>query len=540
MGARAKSRLYCRLPLISNYLMLTRLFSARVYYGLLLLVLGLFASTLYGRALHFDDAWFAEQAYWLRRDGYVHSELFRGLNGWENRLYVFHKGYIYALAASLRVLGESVWAVKATGLLFVALGLGLLLRYFRGQAEAQWLAAILYLGCGAVVTFGFTGRPEPMVMCCGLGSYLLLAAAADPTSQPAYGKLALAGALAGLAALTHLNGLIYLVAGALWLLSRRGGRRRVGWLQAGWFGVAGAGVAGLYLADALLTRQLPVLAQQFVHDPVNQSRLNLASKLAVLASVPNMFFHSDAELPITLVLALTLLLGLRGRQSGGYAGAASEPRRAPALRYLLLLLGAFWLLTKSATAYYLLLFVPFFIIVSVELALSAGPGLPAWRRRLLLLVLGLYPLGSLARARYLWHENAAYPPPAAENARLAAYMPRRHTKVIAPLDFIFGQFENYRIRGLTYYGFLSDARPAGPLPLADFFALAAADSVNYVVTDYRTGNAVYYIAPDDPAQIGAYRRVYQDQWHGVYARQPGTSYPAPASPKQLELNPSSR
>lgn len=497
--------------------MTTKLFPAWAYYGALALVVGLFASTLYPRVVHFDDAWLAEQAYSLRRDGYVHSELFRGLNGWEKQLFVFHKGYAYALALTMSGLGESLWAVKTTSLLFVGAGLLLLLRYFRGQAEARWLAAVLYLGCGAVVTFGFTGRPEALVMCCGLASYVVLARAPEAL-RPGWGAVVLAGALAGLAALAHLNGLIYLAAGALWLLNTPGG-----WRRALGFGLAGTVVTALYLADAAVAGQLPVLAQQFLHDPVNQANLSLAAKLGVMFEFPTMFFHSDAELAITLVLLLSMLLT-----------AGHQPSRrglSPALRYLLLLLGLFWLLTKSATVYYLVLFVPFFVIVGVEAALGATATLPVWRLRLLLLVLGLYPLASLARARYLWHENATYPQPEVENRRLAAHMPCHHRKVIAPIDFIFGEFDHYRIHSLTYYYFVSnDGQPDSRLPLATFFARAAADSVAYVVADYRTFNMVYHIPPDAPAQIGAYRRTYQTPWYGLYERQPPC--PLPAAQKQ--------
>ena len=479
--------------------MTTKLFPAWVYYAALMLVLALFGSTLYHRVVHFDDAWLAEQAYSLRRDGYVHSELFRGLNGWENQLFVFHKAYAYALALTMSVLGESLWAVKATTLLFVMGGLLLLLRYFRGQAEAQWLAAVLYLGCGAVVTFGFTGRPEAMVMCCGLASYVVLAR----SPESGWGAVAVAGSLAGLAALAHLNGLIYLAAGVLWLLTTSRG-----WCRAFGFGLAGAGVAGLYLVDALVAGQLPVLFQQFLYDPVNKANLSLNAKLRVMAAFPNMFLHSDAELTITLVVVLSLLLT-----------AGRRPVLPPALRYLLLLLGLFWLLTKSATVYYILLFVPFFVIVSVEAAVGAT-ALPVWRLRLLLLVLVLYPLGSVVRARYLWHENATYPQPELENRRLAAHMPCLHRKVVAPIDFIFGEFDNYRIHSLTYYSFISDGQPDGNLPLTAFFARAAADTVAYVVADYRTFNMVYHIPPDAPARIGVYQRIYQTAWYGLYERQP--------------------
>lgn len=473
--------------------MITKLFAPRYYYAAVGLVAALFIGSLLNRHLHFDDAWSAEQAFWLRRDGYVHSELFRGFGGWENRLYIFHKGYIYALAAVTAVLGERLWAVKSAALLFAVGGLLLLLRYFRGQAEAQWLATGLYLGCGTLMLFGFAGRPETMVMFFGLASYLVLSKAKGPAAY------ALAGGLAGVAGLTHPNGVLYMAAGALWLLW--GG---AGWRPVSWFAIPSAIVLGLFGLDAALAGELPVLASQFLHYPVVAPNLHWLSKLKVMADYHSLFFHSEGEATLSVLLLLTLLLA--GRR-------ASVLRLSPAGRYLLLLVGLFWLLTKSPTAYYFLLFVPFCCIVIVETALAHFPQMPRPRQLALLLVLALYPLGSAARFRHIWRENHAYPPAEAENARLAAHMPRHGAKVIAPLDFIFGQFEQYRIRGLTFLA-------AQSTPLPQVFQRAASDSVEYIITDYRTVNDVYHIPPDAPSRIGQYQRVYQDAWHGVYVRQP--------------------
>ncbi|HLK96989.1 MAG TPA: hypothetical protein VK364_04410, partial [Hymenobacter sp.] len=128
----------------------------------------------------------------------------------------------------------------------------------------------------------------------------------------------------------------------------------------------------------------------------------------------------------------------------------------------------------------------------------------------------LYPMGSVLRAYYLIRENQTYPNVAVENARLAAYMPHQGTKIIAPIDFFFGQMDNYRIRSLTYYSLLNSTQYQDQLTVPEFFAMAAQDSVMYIVSDHRTWNQAYHIPPNAPARIGAYQRVFQDQWHSIY------------------------
>jgi len=461
-----------------------------------LLVL-LLLSTYYGRAPHFDDAWNAEQAYWLWRDGYVHSLFFAEPAEPLAQLYLFHKGFIYAQAPVAGLLGFGVYAVKTTALLFAIATLVLLWRYFReAPAEARWLALVLLLGCGTLVEYSFVNRAETMVMTCGFASFMLLRSA-----RPRY---ALAGVLAGLAALAHLNGTIYLAAGFLWLLWQR-----TNWRALLRFTLAGSLTLGLYLLDALLTGQLPRLVHQFTHAPITQGNLALWAKLAIMLRFQEIFFHSESQIPLTVVLLLTL----------GLAGPLVLRRQPwpPALRYLVLIVGSFWVLTARPAAYYFLLFAPFITVVIVELLQAAGPQLRGWRRTVVLAALALYPLGGVARGVHLWRWSRQQPPVVVENARLAAYMPRRGSKVVVPMDFFFGQVQHYRARSLTYYALLNDAQYQGQLPVPAFFQLLAQDSVQYLVTDH-SHNQAFQVPPTAPARIGQYERVYQDEWHSVYVR----------------------
>ncbi|MBC6612568.1 glycosyltransferase family 39 protein [Hymenobacter sp. BT507] len=466
------------------------------YYALLLLVLLVgFAATLYHRIVHFDDAWCTEQSYWLLKDGIVRSELFRGYNYWHERLYVFHKAFVYVQVPVLYLFGPTIWAARTVPMLFTAVGLVLLLVYFRGRAAQQWLAALFYVGCGCLWTFGVDNRPETMVAACGFASFLLLQQHSARTRW-----VVVAGAFAGLAALTHLNGTIYIAAGCAWLAGQGH------WKKAVWFGLAGGIVLSLYVADALWDNQLNRLLYQFSHDHAAQGNFNWAKKMHVMRRYDQIFFHSSGEVPLTVLFLLTVLvLTLR---------PATRRLLTPTMQYLLWLLGIFWLLTKNTNVYYYLLFVPILIVVVTELLAAATPHLARWQRLALLVVLCLYPLGAAVRTVELVIENQREPSIMDTNRTLAQYMPRKGAKVIAPIDFFFGQMPHYRVRSLTYYQLIA---PDNPPPLTTFFRRAAQDSVRYIICDYRQKNQVYHIPSDAPAQIGAYRRVYQDAWRGIYA-----------------------
>lgn len=471
------------------------LFPLRIYYwGLFLLVVALFI-TFISRAEYFDEAWFAEQSFWFIRDGRVRSELFQGYNGWENGLYVFHKLFVYAGALTMYLTGFSVATSKLVSIFFGLLGGYFVWHYSRhASREQQWLSILLYLGCGTLIRYISVNRPETMCMTLGLASYLVLDT--QGSSRP---KPLVAGVLAGLSALTHLNGLIYLVAGAGWLIMR------TGWRTAFLFAIAGGLTVSLYGLDAWLDGNMAVLVRQFLGDPATQQNLHLRDKLSVLADYHQLFFYGQNETALTV---LVLLCGIAFRQ---YIRLSQ-----PVFQYTLLLIISFWLLTKSITDIYFLLIVPWFAILAATWLTRYVSYQPAWQRKTAQVVLILYGLISVVQFVNVINENRGSLNTEAHNALLAKHMPEKQANVIAPIEFFFGQMDNYNILGMTYFYLLE--REKGPIPLNMFFKEAEQANVTYIISDHRL-NASYDIPVNAPAQIGAYRRVFQDSWNTIYARQ---------------------
>jgi hypothetical protein len=468
-------------------------FTQRGYYSLLFVLLTALVATFFHRAEYFDEAWFAEQSFWLVRDGQVRSELFRGYNSWENGLYVFHKLFIYAGALVMAVTGFTVGASKLVSIFFGFLGAFLVWRYSqRTSREQQYLSVLLYVGCGSLIRFISINRPETMCMALGFASYLALDPPGSSRLKPLVG-----GTLAGLAALTHLNGLIYLLAGTVWLFTR------MGWRPTLWFVVAGSFTVSLYAVDALLDGNMMMLIRQFHGDPATQQNFHLMDKLSVMADFHHIFFHSEKEAALT---ALVLLTGIVVRRHIRLA--------EPVFLYTLLLIGSFWLLTKSATDIYFLLFLPWLSILTANWLLCYVAEQPLWQRKMVRALLGIYGLIACVQLVDVFIENRTKPDIESHNALLATHMPKRNARIIAPLEFFFGQIDNYRIQGLTYYHLLE--REKGAIPLDTFFQKANQANVEYIISNYRA-NASYDIPIDAPAQIGAYHRIFQDKWNTIYA-----------------------
>jgi branched-subunit amino acid transport protein len=100
---------------------------------------------------------------------------------------------------------------------------------------------ILIFSNRLLIKMSFENRPELMLAALGFGSFLCL-----QTKSATVSKSLLAGVLAGMAMLCHLNGIIYLIAGFGTLLYFRQ------YKNASYFALAG-GLTGLvYFSDILL------------------------------------------------------------------------------------------------------------------------------------------------------------------------------------------------------------------------------------------------------------------------------------------------
>jgi hypothetical protein len=160
--------------------------------------------------------------------------------------------------------------------------------------------------------------------------------------------------------------------------------------------------------------------------------------------------------------------------------------------------------------------VPWLAILGAGWLVNYLPIQPVWQKRASQVLLIVYCLIASIQFVFVVTENRNTADTELHNSLLASYMPHKQTKIIAPIEFFFGQMDNYKILGLTYFHLLE--REKGPIPLEAFFRQAARDNIEYIVSDHRL-NASYDIPVNAPAKIGEYRRVFQDNLNTIYVRQ---------------------
>jgi len=405
----------------------------------IVLQLLLLVMSLPGQRVHGDEAAFAEIAYWQASEGHPRSELFRGLLGYEDRILLCHKLWEALGALVILLFGFGLWPLRVLSLLATAGIMYLLWGHFcggtgraahgSGPDRLGFLIAVAFLLL-APLTFKFAKfyRPEMMQAALGLGSFIAL----RHTLHRRASRLALlAGALAGVATLVHLNGVVYAVAGFGLLVAR------CRWREASLFTLAAAAVCALFFYDIVGNPQL--FWWQWVADPTfGESERTIAGTIIKLFEEHKRLFRKP-EIIFSSALffaAYFTSIGYQRRQQGNF------------LLYVVFLIIALGALAPAKTTPYAILLFPFF---AVGIGRTGGAvirgdlAVPRWLRTALALCTVAFIGHSIAAAainaftdKHNWVED---------NRRIAESLPAG-AKVLAPLDFVFNDVDRFQIAGL--------------------------------------------------------------------------------------------
>lgn len=468
--------------------------------------------TYYHRYPTGDDAWFAEQSYWLMKQGVVRSEFFRGILGWEHQLLVSHKLFLVFGAGLMAVFGFQLPVVQFVGLIFfvvIVAGLVVYVRRreqpvlsFRPKEESSfseiifpgmmnYLLALLILVFSnrLLIKLSFENRPELMVAGLGFWSFLLLQSA-----RPTLMKAMLAGALAGSAMLCHLNGVIYLIAGFGTLIYLRKYRLAMA------FAVVGGMIGLLYFADVVQANNgFATWLYQFRNDPATQDAFGWQAKLLVMLTFPKLFFESPEQAALSMLLLFMVWHQRRFL------------RDLPVVLrvYATVLVGAFWLITKQGSGSYLPLFMPVMLCLIYELY-----QLRPFMNLGLKLVVGLYFVIGLVGTGQLIQENLSTDYLPVSYQRLRSFIPKNQTGLV-PLTFFFNEQEQYP--HLLAHENANHLAPPTDNPSAQMAAWALRRGVGFIVMDYQYRPEAFYPKPCTPT-LPFYRLTHFDGRFAVYIR----------------------
>ncbi len=318
---------------------------------LLLLVFLLFLYSLIGRMPQVDDAWLGEHAYWQNKLGYVKSELMRGITQQEVYLLCHHKLMTLQGSFLITVLGFSVFSLKILSLLYFLLFLLLFFFFTYNKIFDKnqfFLAVLLLISNTLIFEYSFVFRPEIPLMTLGFISYMFLNKGLNK-NDPGFIFTILSGLFAGLCVSTHLNGIIFPIAGFVLLLWNRK------YIQSIVFVFSTIPTILIYFYDFTSTFNLSYWFYQINESPLIDNNHHLTFGVSVLLKLLTehmRFFHSPPEISFSVLFIILLIISFKHLKA--YKNL---------MRYTMLLVILVSVFSVHKTSKYMIVYLPYLIIL---------------------------------------------------------------------------------------------------------------------------------------------------------------------------------
>jgi hypothetical protein len=257
-----------------------------------------------------DDAWLGEHAYWQSVLGYVKSDLMHGITQQETRFLCHHKLLTLQGALFINAFGFSLNTINTVPLFYLLIFFPVFYLYcFKKNLSPKqiWFSILLLASNAFIFQYSFVFRPEIPLMTLGFLSYIFVEKTLVMTGQRLIYPI-VSGIFAGLSIATHLNGIIFPVAGFLLLVINKR------YLQGLLFGISAVPPALIYFYDFTEKYGLRFWLYQLNETPSHDRITNLPYGLQYLSNLVNehmRFFHSQVEISFSILFIFSMILLFR-------------------------------------------------------------------------------------------------------------------------------------------------------------------------------------------------------------------------------------
>ena len=396
-------------------------------------------TSLYQRQIVPDDAWFAEQAYSFAMNGYVKSELYNGMLGYENRHLAYHRLHIWQGALVYKIFGWSPYVFKLITLFYFCLFLILAYFYikkFDYQSKNKYIFVLFYaLAIVHAVTLehAVIYRPDVFMMTLGFASFFLLHLS---IYHQGWFKPFIAGILAGASVVAHLNGLVFVAAGAILLLFFR--CYRLFFL----FSVSSSLVSVLYFYEIQTKELFDLYLYQFANSSaLSEKEFSLFGLVLKLLAIHGPYFRHPAEAAYTLLFLFVMWTQRK---------KINENKDLKIIFvYFFTIAIVLAIINPGAKTLYLSYHMPYAILL-VSILFSHVYAESNKRKNWLLGFTVLYLLTQWGHAAIIFNRRT---PELVQQHRDTAekFNLVKGEKIIAPMMFIFNELENYKIQSFNKY-----------------------------------------------------------------------------------------
>ncbi len=448
-------------------------FSTNVLKGLMAAVAAVFAFSLYHRYIQQDEPWFGEQAYWLVNEGSVKLKSMPGVFDWTENMLIYHKLFVWSGGLLILVFGWSVYVFKTFILLLFILGAYVLFRFSKTSFESPvvwWLVLLLLFITPELIHRSFMFRPEVMIMTLGFLSFYFLHASVKSEAPL---KPAIAGLFAGLAFLTHLNAMVFPVAGFLYMLYFRQ------WKGLVLFSIAATLTCSVYSLGLWSAEALATYRYQMQNWPTHQSTFGEKVQGGFLGIVGNTLvrllnehkrYFWDLDVAGGSGLFLVALVSR-------FRFLLKEHKNL--LIYTLILMGSIGLLTSSHGPRYLVYLMPFMVLITAVVIQSILLEKKTVLKALLLVCFAVQMAFAGLAFRKIAHNSEDH---VAIHGELLAQVDQ-NARVLGPWEMIYNEIDHYSIFSYKTYEYIEDQekRKLSQLELLELAAIRF--DIDYIILD---------------------------------------------------------
>ena len=454
--------------------------NTNILYAILAFGFLLFVYSLYQRIPNVDDAWIGEQVFWLDHNGVVKNVLMKNYFDNQNGLLAYHKAFVYSGLWAVQLFGFSLWVLKSVSLFYLFIFFGIFYYYLVKLKKllnpGQFIfVALLLLIEPHIFEYSFVFRPEIMLMSTGFLSFAFLEYSFKTEKNKTVFVL-LSAIFAGLSALVHLNGAVFVLAGGLILLFKKQ------FLNLLWFTLVGFIFVFLYFSHLHSLSDVSIWFHHLMAYDSGKSDVGFGygTLLNILLKPFEehlRYFHSPKEIALTLLFLTSLFFGFK-----------TIKKKMPLLMpYLLILVLALGFIAPGKTAKYLIPFIPFFslgIILFVKevwmMVSQKQFTIPKTKEAIsmfivfiLFVVVSFYYNGYLSLQKFTPQTNHLI-------TEQFVKKPSQQTIILAPMTFIFDEIYDYK-EIIGFMSFNERAKTNPKIKSPDFFKITEQENIDYIL-----------------------------------------------------------
>lgn len=458
------------------------------FFGGLLLLLYSFVN----REVINDDGWLGEQAYFLGSEGIVKSEMFTGFRYADHQIFSYHKLFIWIGGLTVSIFGLNIYILKSISLLGLILLLIWVAKYFKktNQTHLTYFTLTFLLINHHLVEFSFIFRPEVLATAFGFGSFYYL------IHNKSKKSIIISAILAGASALTHLNGVIYILAGIIFIITHKN------WKGAAYYGVCSSLVFSIFFIDIFIPDyHLDTFLYQIKSLEPNE---NIFIKFF---KEHTRMFHSPKEIILSILALFLILIPLIRKKIS----------LTPTLKYFLILGLLFMFITPNKTYKYLTFLIPFIAINLAECIDILSYNIKKNYLKVLYIGLGLYAIINFSFTIILISKNQ---PIHQENQEITKFIindsGKTNESVGCQLPFMYNAIDKFDLRGTTKYQYLyRDTTKTYSYQWDLLFKNMYDDSRNYIVlTKFMYKKRKY----NEDMFKGYYKQVFETKNNLIFKR----------------------